>query len=367
MDILFISYGKYEYDGRLRELMKVANQLGETQYIIRGNAKDNQLDKNHRVITSNNEIIGYIKFILLSIFKALIMKKIDILFIDNRRAVVPGLIIKLIKKPKYVIQDVRELYIIDEINHITGKIGCIFERKLIKKADIVICANKYRAEIMKEYYNLSSEPLVYENIRRLEYSSDYNEEEMNKKYGYYFSNSTIKIVSTSGCEISRTNDKLVHAMAELGEKYELFLIGGGSKQDVYEIKRIIQHKKLNNVHLIEKLGMNELKYFIRNCHIGIVNYNKKDMNNKYCASGKIYEYLFEGKPVVTTENIPLLDLCNTHKIGLADDDYVDGIKKVAENYNYYTENVKKFIEHLSVEDNNEKLVKDIKSAIQKNM
>lgn len=367
LNVFFISYGIYEYDGRLRELIEIAKDLGKIRYITRANSRNIQQEENHYIIVSNNEIFGYLKFIFYSIFKAMKTKKIDILFIDNRKATIPALIIKLIKKPKYIIQDVRELYITDEVKHIAGKIGCIFEKKSIKKADIIICANKYRSEIMKNYYGLDSYPLVYENIRSLKYSSKGIEKELDKRYGHYFTKNTIKIVSTSGCSISRTNDKLVSAMIDLGKEFELFLIGGGSEEDTHKIKSIIHDYKLDNVHLIDKLEMDELKYFLKNCHIGIVNYHKRDMNNKYCASGKIYEYLFEGLPVVTTENIPLANMCNTYKIGIADDNYVEGIKEVARRYIYYTENVKKYIENVSVEKNNMKLVKDIKRVIKNNL
>lgn len=362
MNILFISYGIYEYDGRTRELMEISEQLGKTQYITRGISQNTKWVKNHCII-SNRGIFAYLKFIFHCIIKAIGINKIDILFVDNRKAIIPALIIKLIKKPKYIIQDVRELYIIDEVKHITGKIGCIIEKILIKRSDIIICANKYRAKIMKNYYKLDLEPLVYENVRALKYSGRSTQNELKEKYKHYFTNNTIKIVSTSGCDMSRNTDKLVYAMDELGKKFELFLVGCENESDISKIQKIIQEKNLDNVHLINKLEIDELKYFLNNCNIGIVNYHKQDMNNIYCASGKIYEYIFEGLPVVTTENIPLVDICNAYEIGVADDDYVEGIKKVAKKYNFYSKNVEKYVNKISVENNNLELIEDIKLLI----
>ena len=40
------------------------------------------------------------------------------------------------------------------------------------------------------------------------------------------------------------------------------------------------------------------------------------MNNKYCASGKIFEFLYEGIPVVTTTNITLKTVCDEYNICL---------------------------------------------------
>lgn len=366
MEVFFISCGKYEYDGRLRELIKVAKKLGQTQYITAADSSSAKQEDNHDVFVGADGIFGYLKFIFHSVIKAIRTGKIDILFVDNRRAIVPSLIIKALKKPKYTVLDVRELYILDEVEHIAGKIGCIFEKKFIKKSDIIICANEHRSEIMKGYYKLDSYPLVFENIRALENTGKITEKELDNKYRHYFYKSTIKIVSTSGWDVSRTNDKLVRAMHDLGEEFELFLIGGGSERDRNEIENIISRDDIDNVHLIGNIKVDELKYFLKKCDMGIVNYHKKDMNNKYCASGKIYEFIFEGLPVVTTENVTLVDICNKHKIGLSDDNYISAIKEVAENYNFYIENVNEFRKSLNVEKNNLSLVQNIKKIMKNN-
>lgn len=362
MKILYLSYGLYEYDGRMRELIKVSKLLGETKYITRLELIENKEENNHVGIKSSGKF-GYFKFIIKCIMAALKMKKVDIIFADNRKAIIPAIIIRLLINPKYIIQDVRELYLINEVNYISGKIGCIFEQRLIKQADIVISASKYRSIIMKDYFELLNTPLVYENIRMLEYIENESIKYLNEKFGNYFNRDTIKIISTSGFSISRTNDVLVKALLELGENYELFLIGGGSKSDKDIIVNIKIENKLDNVHMIDKLNESELKYFIINSHIGIVNYNQKDTNNKYCASGKIYEFLFEGLPVVTTENIPLMEMCNDYKIGLSDNNYVEAIKEVSNNYEFYKKNVKKYIEGINVSENNISLVNSIKNIL----
>ena len=362
MKILFLSYGIYEYDGRMRELINVSKFIGDTKYVTRMNFQKGKREFNHEPILSGG-IFNYFKFIIKCLNIAFKMENIDILFIDNRKAIIPGIIIMFFKSPKHIIQDVRELYLINEVKHLSGKIGCIFERYLIKRSNIVICANKYRANIMKDYFNLTNMPLIYENIRRLTYTNNIIMEDLDKRYNYFFNKNTIKIVSTSGCDINRTNDKLVESMLELGEDYELFLIGGSRKNDIKVIRNIIKTNNLNNVHLLCRLNIDELKYFLKRSQIGIVNYNQSDTNNKFCASGKIFEYLFEGIPVVTTENIPLMELCNKYKIGVSDNCYVSAIREVANNYSYFKENVMKYISKFNIEENNNKLIKELNRLI----
>ena len=109
----------------------------------------------------------------------------------------------------------------------------------------------------------------------------------------------------------------------------------------------------------------ELKYLISQSHIGIVNYGQTDTNSKYCASGKLYEFLYEGIPVVTTSNSPLKRICDEEKIGVVDDRFADGINEVLRNYEFYKERVKAYTERVTVEDNNRKLICEIENILGK--
>ena len=87
--------------------------------------------------------------------------------------------------PKKVIQDCRELYLFTEVKHLTGKIGCLFEEYMVKQADVVICANKERSKIMKKIYKLDKTPIVYENLRQLQYESDEDKKKAEEKLSHY--------------------------------------------------------------------------------------------------------------------------------------------------------------------------------------
>lgn len=354
-NILFISFSDCRYDGRLRELLKIAQNIGNLYSVVR--FQENCDEKN--ISLSNNGSV--FEFIKKTMKLAKNMSSVDIIFIDNRMACIPGLILHR-KYPKaQIIQDVRELYVLSEQKRLKSKIGCYVEQKMYKHADVMICANKYRAQIMKGSYGLLEEPLVYENVRKLNYSSEVNLDIFIEKYKDIFSRNTRKIISTSGWDVSRTNDKLVEAM-ESFPNHDLLMVGGGSENDKVIIQNIVQEKQLTNVFFIGKVVEDELKYLLSNCHIGIVNYGKYDTNNRFCASGKIYEYLFEGCPVVTTENIPLVEFCKENGVGESDDNYVSAIKKVTDNYELYKRNIKRY-EKLDVEENNYRIKEKIKGKL----
>ena len=352
MKILLISYGSFEYDGRLRELYKVADKIGCVYLISRGK---NKIDGNHYLI--NNSYLSFIK-------KAVSIGKqigdVDVLFLDNRKSIIPGLKLKKIFKKAKIVLDCRELYLFKYVKHLSGKIGCLIEKKGIKKADVIICANEDRAVFMKDYYRLEEKPLVYENLRMLEYSSSDAKATGENRFKKYIINDEIRIIATSGCDISRLTDVLVTNMPKVNHKCRLFLVGSDYGKDFLKIQSICQKNNIRNVVFVEKLGQDDLKALISFCHIGIVNYHQNDLNNKYCASGKLFEFVFEGLPIVATTNPPLQKLCSLYSFGVCDDSFWNGINTIISDYETYKTNALNFSKLFSINDNNNILVENIK-------
>lgn len=362
MNILFLSYGRYEYDGRQRELIKVCKQLGKTYYLTCAGPDFVPAEPEHFCFRDTSRG-AYLSFVRRAVGLFEELGNIDVVFADNRKATVPALRIKSRHPHVRIIQDARELYLRSEMTSFTSRVGCVFEEKLYKKADVVIAANEYRARRMVQEYSLQKKPLVYENLRRLAYSPDADMEQLAQRFRGLLEGDGWRIISTSGCSLQRTNDKLVEAMGKVHEPCTLFLVGGSTAQEKAGIEEIIRANDLHCVHILGQLGQNELKYLIDRCHIGIVNYGQYDSNNMYCASGKLYEFLYEGKPVVTTTNPPLLDLCRKWSVGEASDAYADAIDKVTGAYDAYCQRVQQAVQSMCIEDNNQKLVNELKQAL----
>mgnify|MGYP000845938597 CR=1 FL=1 len=357
MKILLISYGNIDYDGRLRGLISIFSKMGTVFPFTRGKAPMNNLG-----VVCN---LSYIRFVRESLRYAESLGGFDCLVLDNRKATIPGLLILRKIKPQIVIQDCRELYLMNEINYWQGKVGCFFEKCMLKKADIIICANKDRAKIMAQEYKLQELPLVYENLRELKYESDEELNEAKQKLDPLLSSEYINIISSSGCSLERTNDILVENILKVKRKCKLFLVGDSTARDEKVIRDIIVKNSIHNVEILGKLNQTELKYLISQCHIGIVNYGQYDTNNRLCASGKLYEFIYEGIPVVTTSNPPLKRLCDSEKIGCADDSYAEGINTVLEHYSEYKKNVFEFARNHTIQSNDDCLVNQIEERIKR--
>lgn len=352
MKICLISYGDYDYDGRLRELMQVFSELGELHAFTRGSHPANA---RHTLYSG-----GYAGFIPAAVRYGAGLDGVDMLMLDNRKSIIPGLLMRRRVAPKILVLDCRELYRFEDVHHFAGKLGCVIERRGIQQADVLICANQERAALMKEWYHLAHTPLVYENLRQLHYSQPAAEQAAEKKFGPYLHQGELRLIATAGCSISRTTDVLVRNLKRVEGACRLFLVGSSSADDERAVRRMIAEEGLDNVEIFGQLGQDELKALIRSCHIGIVNYSQVDHNNRFCASGKLYEFLYEGLPVVTTTNPPLKRLCDTYGIGASDDAYADAINLVAKDYAEYRQRVQTFAAAHPVDLNNDVLCAELR-------
>lgn len=226
MNILFISYDSYKYDGRLRELIKVAQELGEVTFITRDEGEE-PISGQHILYKGS----GYLKFISFCAKQAKKMQDVDAIFIDNRKGILPGYLAKRLTGAIYVIQDCRELYDMKSAAGIPGRIGCLMEKIFTRHSDVVIAANAFRAKLMVKMFGLKKRPFNYENIRRLAYSSEERARQVEQECQEFFAEEKFRIISTAGCDMTRTTGKMIEAMKDLGEKYELLLIGESEEED----------------------------------------------------------------------------------------------------------------------------------------
>ncbi|WP_462423874.1 glycosyltransferase family protein [Cloacibacillus porcorum] len=338
MKVLLLSYSTIEYDGRLRELIKIAKELGDTHYISMS-LNPTPLEDTHQIYRPRWEKFSYLFFISYCIKMAKLKGPFDIIIADNRKAIFPSMLIKQLFGINTSVLDARELYLMKDMKSISGKIGSLLEKLFNNKFDVLMCANEERAQFMQEYYHLKAKPIVFENLRNLNYINIEEKNIYREKYKGYFPQDMWKIVTTDGCSIERGIDKLVKTIGNLGMKYKLYIIGNASKHDKAKIEAIIQSESYKNIELVGILPEGELKYFVGNCDIGIVNYHMNDINNIYCASGKIYEFIFEEIPVITTENPPLFKICKKYGIGIANNDFASSIGTITNNYKFFKTSV----------------------------
>lgn len=338
MKTLVVSWTNLKYDGRTRSLIDVFGSFSDLIVISGTNGSTELTSKG---ITINNE--NYFQFVREAINYCKRLNTVDCMLIDNRRAIIPANKIRRMLSPKVTVYDARELYIKKEMKTLSSKIVCDFEKRMIKSADCVICANEERRSIMHEIYGDEIKIFVFDNFRKLEYSSSVNFTELSTKFDYLFIADKFKIVSSAGCNINRDTIKLVKAVNELQNNCLLFLVGCVDGKDKNTITSLIHEIGATNIVLIPKVDSDSLKYILSNSDIGVAMYNKVDTNNYYCSSGKVFEYAYEGIPVAASDNPPLRRTVEKYGIGECDEEIGKAILKICNDYSRYKINVQNFI------------------------
>lgn len=358
---LFVSTSNKNFDGRTRALINAMNSFTDVIEITSVNGKDTSYCNKYQIKLGNNR--DYCRFVVKCISIAKKNKDVDCLIIDNRKATVIGLILKKLLNPKFTVYDARELYFSNEMTSFYSKMGCYFEKKLIETSDIVIAANKERKAIMQEYYNIKNNIIVFENIRKLEYSPQVNIKKLENTFSEYFSDNKFNIISTAGCDLSRNVKELIYAVKDISFDCKLFIVGCKNDSDYNDVKKIITDEKIKDIVMLPMMNENRLKFLISNCNLGIVSYHKKNANNLFCASGKIYEFLYEGIPVATSDNPPLKKIVEMNNVGASSNSIKDAICDVYNNYMTIKEDVNNFIERDLIGENQTNFISEIKKEL----
>lgn len=285
--------------------------------------------------------------------------KINILF--SAGGLLRYLFYSLKKNPNVKIYYVRELLPEKKRFNIKLYLFQILEYIACKISDLVVTGNDYRKEIIQNKYNIEpNKVFVWLNMRKLEESINYNARIPRYKEKYREILSKKIVLFTSGYSLWRQTDKLILQKKYLPDEFIFVIVGGdmlskSSKNELQIINNLIKENDIKGVFFFEKVDQDELIFLIRSSYIGCVHYNQANLNNKYCSSGKLYEFIFEETPVVTTTNPPLSDFLETYPIGVSSENITHGIVEIDKHYKTIVNNLRLFNTTDKLNLNNEQL------------
>ena len=353
---VFITEANLAHDGRTMELIDVVNNVCATTVVC--------FESDYNIIGDNfvevKKASGFLRRIRSSarLTKAASRLPCDILFVDNSKACVDAYLLLLKYNNKPAVLDTRELYLKGEKRSRLMKIICCFERKIIKRADFIIAANESRASYMKEYYKLANKPAVFENIRKI---TD-NPQQINDLDK--FIQKSDKVLSYTGGLIKDRELPILSALQNLKPEYKLVIAGRGTNEEYTAFKTALEKNGVSDrVLYLGELNRGQLRYLIQNSYIGFVYYEGKNMNEKYCASGKIYEYMFEGIPFASPMLESHVDLEKKYHVCACNDDLSVAVTCIDNDYQHYKENVSLYMKNISEEINRNKLMQSLKQFV----
>ncbi|WP_391856587.1 glycosyltransferase family protein [Vibrio cidicii] len=355
--IFLLSTGNYDFDGRLRELYKVLDSIcvvdGFMYKSKKGSPGENQKD------LKPYTIVFFLYTYIHAFLKYIKTENINVLFVDNYFSAPIGWLLNLLFKPEKSVYDMRELYCGDSNYKLKTRLLIFFERRIINSFDVVIVANNLRKNYLIEKYNINGKVLVFENIRFLEPIRESEQAEVETvkerlKLGKY------NIIDTGGYSRARGTHKLINEFLSIADKLDISLtiVGGGRAEFENDYPN-----ELLSVNFVDKVELDTLRHILAIMDIGVVYYSFSDMNNKLCASGKVYEYIGFNMAVITSSHETLLEFCIKSKSGVSDDCYSNAIIRVLRSLDVYKHNAALYRNSYDVSNNSNVFKLDLIKAL----
>lgn len=256
-----------------------------TLYLTPSIGCQNKLLKGIRII------INWI-WLILKILKH--TKKNDTIIIYHTlESIIPLLIIKKIRKIKYILE-VEEIY--SQMPHISSRYKKL-EQKLIQESDCYITVSDTLKKILPHKPCIS----IYGNYRQKSINVT------NKKSN---SNTIIRLVFTGSIDKIRGAFTAVKSLEFLPPHYQLYITGVGSSETINEIKHEINRiNELKGSNICKYLGMlNQSEYdnLLKSADIALNPQINGDYS-KYLFPSKIIQYLCYNLPVVTTKGESIIE------------------------------------------------------------
>ncbi len=339
MRTVLCTYLDINHNSRAKELVRIIKLISEQVAVVTPHQCDIELDE--CIVTGLGQF-KYVHFIKKARDQIKRRNPDCVVFENNRCALLVGIIKKMYPQTK-IIYDSAELYIEGIPKGIKQKLALVlrlFEKKYMKLADVVLAANIERAEIMKDYFELNKVPIVFDNIHRITATID--TEHCKKKFEDLFKDDRYTVLYSGGVSSERMTNELAEAFTKLNG-YQLIIVGSAVNKDLQLLNGIIKRTPYNNIFYKGLVSQGELLYLTKKCNVTAALYRQDTINNTYCASGKVYEGMFEGKPIIVSTNPPLRKLCETHKVGVSTEDLLTGIQELRANDAYYRKNVKTYM------------------------
>jgi glycosyltransferase involved in cell wall biosynthesis len=186
------------------------------------------------------------------------------------------------------------------------------ERQCIKHCDSIIMPEKNRIEYFKRKYLDIPEPLLLPNVPR---RSEIPTERLDLFRRIYPIRNNQKIILYTGllAEMRHIED-LIDSMTLCGDEFVLIAMGRAFKgyDDLLRTK-IAKLGLTDRVFLHEPVPSADILRYMASCDIGTAFYRNTDVNNYYCASNKVFEYIALDKPLLTNDYPGLLEV--VHRFG----------------------------------------------------
>lgn len=380
ISILVFLYDSLEFDGRAQRSIDVIRQFGSVtlvDLINRTISTDNCSNfniKRIKVDLSGNigKISRHLRF-WRTAFRVAWQAQPNVIVAENFFTSFAGWLASRLVGSK-LIYDAYELIIPEVDKQMTprDRFWYLLERWTVKRADLIIAANKDRACLMAEHYSLKHIPTAVRNIphRQVVLNTINKSEKIVAQHPFLNkrNNDDRLIIYQGDITMDRRIGLFIQSLAYLPKNYRFVLVGGGV--DLEQIKNLAKdYEKQGRFIYMGRVKHQELQAITAIADVGIISYPHMGQNNIYCSPNKIFEYAQAGLPVVSSNQPPLKRMVEAYGLGELVDESADpqhvavAIQQVAENKELFTSALVRFLNDHKWDDEASILAKDVKKVL----
>lgn len=360
--VVFVLTENIKFDGRVqKEINTLQKHNIKVELIVDRFVDDDINNYNFNIhvlnginIKGNNFVANFIRNVSFNIKAAKLIRKInpDYVHCNDLNTLLSGV---LSKKKNEVIYDAHELYV-EKKTGPSKYLWRLIEYVLIPRVNRIIVPEKNRIQYLKGKYGEKKRFYLVENFpeKMAKYESNFFYEKYKVPRGN-------KILSYIGIISEERGIENVLKAISMTEGIIFVCVGPISNNYLSKLKGIIANLNIEEkVFIKPPIKNSDVIHATHSSDIGMVFYKNTNLNNYYCASNKLYEYITCSVPVLTNDYPGLIEVVNKVKCGinlssLSTEELVKGLNFIKENEfefnnseNYYWHNQNK--ELLSVYD-----------------
>lgn len=239
-----------------------------------------------------------------------------------------------------LIYDSHELY-----NEMAGRkqldknFGYYLENKLMAYVDHLIVVNPYvQDEFEKRYGKKPTVILQNTPIFNIDVPRD-GLESFRERYN--LNERDILLLYQGGVNPHRGIEETIRAIGLLPSEYKLIIMGNGMIKT--ELIKMVAVLGLNErVFFYDQVPAEDVLYYTKQAHIGLVMYRNTSKNNFYSTPNKIFEYMLAGIPAVASNHPGKSYIVEKEGTGICTEenpaDIAEAVKKIIGNYDFYRSN-----------------------------
>ncbi len=254
--------------------------------------------KTHRVKLPFNKGALFYASLNIYLFFKILFSRADIIWANDLDTLPSNWLVSLVQG-KRLVYDSHEYF--TEVPEIQYKprvksVWRFFEKKCIRRADLVITVSPSIADLLKKTYQLH-EVLT---VRNVPLGSTELPKATKTDLGLD-ENRFLLLLQGGGINMNRGGEELVEAMIHI-EKADLIIIGSGDAMP--ELKRMTSELELGHkIRFLPRMPYEEMMRYTSAADLGFSLDKDGNLNYRFSLPNKIFDYAMAGLPMVTS-NLP---------------------------------------------------------------